>query len=219
MGRSIKPGARSLGIAGTIFLAVAGVTQLLQGPAPASNAATVSDRIESQAAQGVDARAETGLARSQVSAAGAADLKADAVAEAQQAAAEVQRSREVALAETRVTAPAAVVLTASAASANTPAGAKAYAQRLLDSIGQGGQMGCLTALWNRESGWRWNAENPFSGAYGIAQALPAGKMRVAGANWAASGVTQVRWGVLFYIRPVYGSPCGAWGHEERQGWY
>jgi hypothetical protein len=30
--------------------------------------------------------------------------------------------------------------------------------------------------------------------------------------------TQIRWG-LTYIQGRYGSPCGAWAHEEADGWY
>ena len=36
----------------------------------------------------------------------------------------------------------------------------------------GDNWNALVWLWNRESGWRWNAENRSSGAYGIPQSLP-----------------------------------------------
>lgn len=80
------------------------------------------------------------------------------------------------------------------------------------------QFGCLDALYTRESDWTYNADNPTSSAYGIPQALPGYKMATAGADWATNPVTQIRWG-LGYIRDVYGSPCGAWGHSESVGWY
>ena len=73
-------------------------------------------------------------------------------------------------------------------------------------------------LWAGESGWRWNAENPSSGAYGIPQALPGSKMASAGADWQTNPATQIEWG-LGYIRDVYGSPCGAWGFKQSHGWY
>jgi len=79
------------------------------------------------------------------------------------------------------------------------------------------QFSCLDELWNRESGWRVTAENP-SGAYGIPQSLPGGKMASAGPDWQTSATTQIRWG-LGYIKGTYGSPCGAWSHEEATGWY
>ena len=80
------------------------------------------------------------------------------------------------------------------------------------------QKQCLVSLWNVESGWNVTATNPSSGAYGIPQALPGSKMASAGADWQTSAATQIRWG-LGYIKSVYGSPCGAWGHEQADGWY
>jgi hypothetical protein len=80
------------------------------------------------------------------------------------------------------------------------------------------QFGCLDSLWTRESKWSIHATNPSSGAYGIPQALPGSKMASAGANWRTSAITQIAWG-LGYIRSVYGTPCGAWGHSEGHGWY
>ena len=80
------------------------------------------------------------------------------------------------------------------------------------------QMSCLVPLWMGESGWRVNAENPSSGAYGIPQALPGSKMATAGSDWATNPATQIEWG-LGYIRDRYGSPCGAWGFKQSHGWY
>jgi len=77
--------------------------------------------------------------------------------------------------------------------------------------------GCLQDIWNRESGWRYDAENP-SGAYGIPQALPGSKMASAGADWQTNPATQIRWG-LGYIKNVYGNPCSAWSFEEANGYY
>jgi hypothetical protein len=77
---------------------------------------------------------------------------------------------------------------------------------------------CLVELWNRESGWQWNADNPSSGAYGIPQALPASKMASAGPNYQTNAFTQLLWG-LGYIKSTYGTTCAAWAHEEEYGWY
>ncbi|WP_439690476.1 coiled-coil domain-containing protein [Curtobacterium sp. SP.BCp] len=94
-----------------------------------------------------------------------------------------------------------------------PAGAQAYARSAIGAYGWGSdQMGCLVSLWTQESGWRANALNVSSGAYGIPQALPADKMAVAGADWRTNAATQINWG-LAYIHDAYGSPCGAWNHE------
>ena len=76
----------------------------------------------------------------------------------------------------------------------------------------------LNRLWDRESGWNVHASNPYSGAYGIPQAVPGSKMASAGRYWRTSAWTQIRWG-LRYIRGRYGSPHGAWNHELRTGWY
>jgi hypothetical protein len=81
-----------------------------------------------------------------------------------------------------------------------------------------GQWNALVDLWNRESGWNELAENPSSGAYGIPQSLPASKMATAGPDYLTNPATQIRWG-LGYIKARYGSPEGAWAHEESAGWY
>lgn len=94
-----------------------------------------------------------------------------------------------------------------------PAGAQAYARSAIGSYGWGSdQFSCLVSLWTQESGWRANALNASSGAYGIPQALPAEKMAAAGADWRTNAGTQINWG-LAYIKSAYGSPCGAWNHE------
>ncbi|HEX3931374.1 MAG TPA: lytic transglycosylase domain-containing protein [Nocardioides sp.] len=80
------------------------------------------------------------------------------------------------------------------------------------------QMSCLIPLWAGESGWRVNAENSSSGAYGIPQALPGSKMASAGSDWQTNAATQIKWG-LGYIAERYGSPCGAWGFKQSHGWY
>lgn len=93
------------------------------------------------------------------------------------------------------------------------------ARALLSEFGFGSdQFGCLDSLWTKESGWRVNADNPSSSAYGIPQALPGSKMSSAGADWATNPATQIRWG-LGYIQDRYGTPCSAWGHSQSHNWY
>lgn len=100
-----------------------------------------------------------------------------------------------------------------------PGSAQAIAHDMVLARGWGeDQFSCLVALWNKESGWRVNAENKSSGAYGIPQALPGSKMGSAGADWATNPATQITWG-LGYISGRYGTPCGAWGHSQAKGWY
>ena len=80
------------------------------------------------------------------------------------------------------------------------------------------QFACLVKLWNRESKWDHKAHNPWSGAYGIPQALPGKKMRTAGNDWKSNPATQIKWG-LKYIKGRYKTPCRAWSHMRSTGWY
>ena len=106
------------------------------------------------------------------------------------------------------------------AAGGTSAGdAQAIARGMLGNYGWGDdQFGCLVSLWNKESGWNYQAYNRSSGAYGIPQALPGSKMASAGADWQTNAGTQIAWG-LGYISGRYGSPCGAWSHSQSTGWY
>lgn len=108
---------------------------------------------------------------------------------------------------------------AALASSNTAEGAKATARALAaDQYGWGDdQFSCLSSLWQKESGWNYQAYNP-SGATGIPQALPGSKMASAGSDWQTNAATQIAWG-LGYISSVYGTPCSAWGHSQAMNWY
>lgn len=108
---------------------------------------------------------------------------------------------------------------AAASGDNSVSGAKATARALVADRGWGSeQYTCLVKLWNKESGWNYQAYNSSSGAFGIPQALPGSKMASAGGNWKTSAATQIRWG-LGYIDGRYGNPCGAWEHSQSVGWY
>lgn len=72
----------------------------------------------------------------------------------------------------------------------------------------GAQWTALKQLWTGESGWRKNAKNPSSGAYGIPQSLPGDKMASAGKDWLTNASTQIRWGMR-YIKQRYGNPVAA----------
>lgn len=97
--------------------------------------------------------------------------------------------------------------------------AKAFARTQMHGFGWGGgQFADLVQLWNRESGWRWNARNASSGAYGIPQALPPSKMGSVRGDWRDNAFTQIAWG-LQYIASRYGSPAQALAHENRFNWY
>lgn len=115
-----------------------------------------------------------------------------------------------------------------------PSGNVALGKRLAAKRGwTGPQWDCQYALWNRESGWSQYADTRVSHAggdwsdsvvfaYGLAQARPASKYPLAGRPASMGGRSdpevQAIWG-LNYEAHRYGSPCGAWAHEEAKGWY
>ncbi|MFD7022369.1 ubiquitin-like domain-containing protein [Promicromonospora sukumoe] len=100
-----------------------------------------------------------------------------------------------------------------------PGSARALGQAMAAERGWGAdEFSCLDQLWQKESGWRWNADNPSSEAYGIAQANPGSKMATVGSDWLTNPATQIEWG-LGYISGRYGTPCGAWAHSVEIGWY
>jgi hypothetical protein len=80
------------------------------------------------------------------------------------------------------------------------------------------QFSCLDSLYISESNWDYTATNPYSGAYGIPQSLPAEKMATAGADWRTNPATQIEWG-LEYIQSSYGTPCSAWAFKQANNWY
>jgi hypothetical protein len=167
----------------------------------------------------------TGAARHEVAALGVRQAIAERAAEK---AADRRAARRAAqrAAERRAGRQAAAKSTTSHSSGGSggssaqPSGSPQHiAMAMLGSYGwSSSQFGCLQSLWNAESGWNVYASNPSSGAYGIPQALPGSKMANAGPDWQSNAATQIRWG-LGYIKGLYGSPCGAWSHEEADGWY
>ena len=111
-------------------------------------------------------------------------------------------------------------VTTAAAAPPDPGTAQSIGYNMLPAFGfsQKTQWTCLLDLWNRESGWMYDAENPSSGAYGIPQALPGYKMATAGADWQTNPATQIKWG-LTYITQTYGTPCAAWNFELANNGY
>ena len=78
------------------------------------------------------------------------------------------------------------------------------------------QFSCLDSLYMSESGWRIDADNPTSSAYGIPQALT--QLHDLPADYMTSAESQIRWG-LEYIQGSYGTPCSAWSFKASHGWY
>jgi len=102
-----------------------------------------------------------------------------------------------------------------------PNSAQGIAQKMVAARGwSDSDFSCLVTMWDHESGWRVNATNPYTGAYGIPQALPGSKMATVGPDWQTNPATQITWG-LNYIQGRYGTPCNAWGfwNSHSPGWY
>jgi len=141
----------------------------------------------------------------------AASKRAEAAAKQAAAAQSPAATQTPAAAQPSQTATAAVP-----AASGSP---QQIAEAMLGSFGwSASQFSCLDPLWAHESGWSVSAYNAGSGAFGIPQALPGSRMASAGPDWQTDAATQIRWG-LEYIKSTYGSPCGAWAHEEATGWY
>ncbi|SDN20040.1 aggregation-promoting factor C-terminal-like domain-containing protein [Streptomyces wuyuanensis] len=105
----------------------------------------------------------------------------------------------------------AVMGTTSTASAATP-------QEIAKQMMPAAQFQCFDKIVSHESNWNHTATNASSGAYGLVQALPGGKMASAGADWKTNPKTQIKWG-LEYMNERYGSPCGAWNFWQANHWY
>lgn len=107
----------------------------------------------------------------------------------------------------------------------TPAAAKALAKTMAANRGWGdSEYSCLVSLWQKESGWNYQAANPSSTARGIPQAMMSIHF---GAGWRDSAAAreylstpsvQIAWG-LTYISGRHGTPCAAWSHSQAKGWY
>jgi hypothetical protein len=80
------------------------------------------------------------------------------------------------------------------------------------------QFACFSNIVTRESGWRYTAVNPSSGAYGLVQANPGSKMASVASDWRTNPATQIKWG-LNYMNSRYGSPCGAWQFWQAHNYY
>ncbi|MFC5803469.1 transglycosylase SLT domain-containing protein [Streptomyces formicae] len=105
----------------------------------------------------------------------------------------------------------AVMGTTTAASAATP-------QEIAKQMMPAAQFQCFDKIVTHESNWNFQATNASSGAYGLVQALPGGKMASAGADWKTNPKTQIKWG-LEYMNERYGSPCAAWSFWQANHWY
>ena len=78
--------------------------------------------------------------------------------------------------------------------------------------------GYVDYIISHESGWDYHAVNRSSGAYGLPQSLPAGKLASAGADWRDNPVTQLRWANNYAVGR-YGSWGGAYRFWTANHWW
>jgi len=76
---------------------------------------------------------------------------------------------------------------------------------------------CLTKLIGKESAWNPKAENPVSTASGIGQLLDSTASSL-GMKKSDSSVSQLV-ATLSYISRRHSTPCGAWKHFQKKGFY
>jgi hypothetical protein len=144
----------------------------------------------------------------------AADTAYAKKAAAEKAAEEAKQRTETQAAASRSTDPSGGDSSFPVQSSYTVAQVQAIARQIVPA----GQYQCFSNIVTRESTWNYQAVNAASGAYGLVQALPAGKMASAGADWRTNPATQIKWGVS-YMNERYGSPCDAWTYWQANGNY
>jgi len=76
------------------------------------------------------------------------------------------------------------------------------------------QYSCLTKLWGKESAWSPTAYNAVRSMGMNAGGIP----QVLGMSTSTPPAEQIDRG-LIYINYRYGTPCAAWSHWLRKGWY
>lgn len=76
----------------------------------------------------------------------------------------------------------------------------------------------INYIVSHESGWRVNATNRSSGAYGLPQSLPGSKMAAAGRDWRTNPITQLKW-MKSYVTSRYGGGPGAAAFWRSHHWY
>jgi hypothetical protein len=88
-----------------------------------------------------------------------------------------------------------------------------------ESVGwTGAQWQALVNVEMREAGFSLTAQNPSSGAYGMAQFIngPGEYAQYGGNATTYSGQAAA---MVNYILQRYGTPAAAWAHEQQYGWY
>ena len=79
------------------------------------------------------------------------------------------------------------------------------------------QFQCVKKLWHKESRWNPKAISR-THDYGIPQRHMRKASDQAKAQFLENPYAQILWG-LSYIEHRYSTPCNAWAHSQRKGWY
>jgi SLT domain-containing protein len=95
--------------------------------------------------------------------------------------------------------------------------------KVVEQWGKPSEYKCLEQLIQHESGWRINAHNKSSGAFGLFQFLPSTWGNYKFPYKPKDASIQVKAG-LRYITKRYGTPCKAWSFWQMQAkkgnpWY
>lgn len=93
------------------------------------------------------------------------------------------------------------------------ADSKAYAQDVVLAWADN-QYLCLDKLWTKESNWRPEAYNKIKVMGKNAGGIP----QILGLSTQTPAPKQIDRGFK-YIMHRYGTPCMAWKHHQRKGWY
>ena len=91
---------------------------------------------------------------------------------------------------------------------------KAYAREQVEPR----EWKCLEQLWHKESRWNYRAISATQD-YGIPQRhmrKNTAKQRTA---FLSDPLAQIDWGLAYIQHRYSGSPCKAWNHSQRKGWY
>lgn len=104
-----------------------------------------------------------------------------------------------------------------------PSGSGATIQALMQSMAAsvgwtGAEWTALDEVENREAGFNLTAQNPSSGAYGLAQFINGASEYASYGGNSTTAAGQIT-GMLNYIKQRYGDPEAAWAHELAYGWY
>ncbi|GGV79878.1 MULTISPECIES: transglycosylase SLT domain-containing protein [Streptomyces] len=191
--------------------ATADVTLLADIPAGEQAQVQTASLTQQADAQAIAADASAKKDAEEAARKAAAETAFAKKAEAEKAAKEAKEREELAKAASRSARDASSF---PVQSSYTVAQIQAMARQMVPA----GQFQCFSNIVSHESGWNYRAVNASSGAYGLFQALPAGKYASAGADWQTNPATQIKWG-LNYMNSRYGSPCAAWDFWAANHWY